>query len=166
MKKWCHGETILRERKAVNGMGVKGWGGCCRSMFLLPPTSSRSLSLPFCPVSLPSFAFCTVHDAQFSLIQGRSIASLEAASCLSYTPRNTFRIGRRFASGLSSRHSCLCIRLCRPSPAPPIHRLILDTERISAAFSKLFTSVYVTRLRYTIAMMHLSLLRIYVSISL
>ena len=38
-------------------------------MFLPPSTSSRSLSLLFCPVSLPTFAFCTVHDAQFSLIQ-------------------------------------------------------------------------------------------------
>lgn len=47
-----------------------------------------------CPSSSP-FAF-PAHDAQFSLIQGQSIAKLEASGCLSYNPpRNTFRIGSR-----------------------------------------------------------------------
>lgn len=85
----------MRERKAVNGIGVKGWGSCCRSMFPLPSTFlSLSLSPCLCfslflvPLFLsPSFAFCSVHGTQFSLIQGRSIASLKASGCSSYTPK-------------------------------------------------------------------------------
>ncbi|KAK1122794.1 hypothetical protein K0M31_009236 [Melipona bicolor] len=52
-------------------------------------------------------------------------------------PPNTFRIGRRFATGLSSRHSCLCIlRLPTVSgTAGPLNKATSSVEKSSSSGS-------------------------------
>lgn len=114
---WVQDLTFVNHDAGARRTSIawKGKRGSWTSKLMQIDVSARYRLHPVAVVSLcPSsssssspFAF-PAHDAQFSLIQGQSIAKPRSFGLFVIQPATKY-ISYRFSSPPSSRHSCLCI---------------------------------------------------------